>query len=74
MAVEREQYGVSHLRRVSGTHMPEVVKVTRQSNGDWGFDFRISGEAELPDGRVIEVNRRVRVRANCQIGRRQMTA
>lgn len=69
MAVQRETFKSGTLT-VTGPHMPKVEEMTRHQSGDWCGLFRIAGEVLLPDGRTVEFYRKLRVRANCQVGRR----
>jgi hypothetical protein len=69
MAVETEQFGQAQLSGVSWQSEP--LNLTRQRSGSWAFLLRLNGEVTLPDGRIVAINRRIRVKATEQIGRKR---
>lgn len=74
MAVASEEYTGEQLSAVAGESMPTVERLNRLKSGSWSFRFRLAGEVTLPDGRIVAVHKRVRVRATEQIGRKPARA
>ena len=70
MSIVAEEYRAADLAGVAGESMPTVDRLSRGRSGGWTFRFRLVGEATLPDGRRVAVNRHVQVRATEQIGRK----
>jgi hypothetical protein len=70
MAVQREQYDAGQLS-LTGALSQVFETLIRRADGTWVFTLKVNGEALLPDGRRIPLNRVMPAKANQQIGRRR---
>lgn len=66
---QRETYKGAEVSGDDGTAI-QVEELVRYANNQWTGHFRLTREYELPDGRRVVFNRRIRVKASEQIGRR----
>ena len=69
VSVKRENFNANQLTG-GGTLTATVTRLVRQSDGGWTYHVAIKGHSSLPDGRAVAINRRVRVRASQQFGRK----
>lgn len=73
MSVLREQFESSQVS-LSGVLAGIFDSLVRRKDGTYVFMLKVDGEAVLPDGRRVRVNRHVWVPATDIIGRRPAKA